>query len=355
MSRNNRIALLTAVLVFGAASTPDANAQSAVIEGVARTEREGAPVAFALVRLVRADSTRLPAQTPLQGITNATGRYRFTGVAPGRYRVQLLRIGFQPVLSDPIDVAAGVTVQFALRVTWQPVLLPPVMVTASLCVPATEFRNHPQLETLWQQARDGASIRTEFMARFRYHVLLHEESVERKPDGSPAGVVDQSHVSDPRSAARNAARKRAERISRGYYGPRRDTLDGFYVPNELDILHEDFLRTHCFVPVASHGVGEVGIRFRPLRARRDFLDIGGTIWLDSATFLARRIELEYVDGDDSRGTVRIDFGDVTVAGSALRMPVGGEIDMRPSRTNPAKRGQSTVTITYSGFEEVSQR
>jgi hypothetical protein len=28
--------------------------------------------------------------------------------------------------------------------------------------------------------------------------------------------------------------------------------------------------------------------------RRTLLDVGGTIWLDSATFLVRRIELDYV-------------------------------------------------------------
>jgi hypothetical protein len=41
--------------------------------------------------------------------------------------------------------------------------------------------------------------------------------------------------------------------------------------------------------------------------RRNLLDVGGTIWLGSATFLARRIDLEYVDGDDHRGIVRLDF------------------------------------------------
>ena len=49
-----------------------------------------------------------------------------------------------------------------------------------------------------------------------------------------------------------------------------------------------------------------------LRERRDFLDVRGTIWLDSATYLARRLDLEYVDFDDSRGTVRVDFADVAV-------------------------------------------
>src|SRR4030095_16411440 len=128
--------------------------------------------------------------------------------------------------------------------------------------------------------------------------------------------------------------------------------DGFHVPNELDVLHEDFLKTHCFVAAAARGVGEVGLGSGPLPPRRNFLDILGTIWLDSATYLARRLELEYVDGVESRGTVRVDFGDVAVAGGKLRMPVGGVYAMRPSRKNPTRRTEGKLTFTYSGFEEV---
>ena len=127
------------------------------------------------------------------------------------------------------------------------------------------------------------------------------------------------------------------------------------MPNELDVLHEDFLKGHCFVPEAARRVGEVGLRFRPVRTRRNVLDILGTIWLDSKTYLARRLELEYVDGVDSRGTIRVDFADLPVAGGTLRMPVANAFTMRPSRTNPARRTEGKVTITYSGFEEVPRR
>src|SRR5688572_4986073 len=173
MTRCRPIALLAALLILGMSATPDAIAQKATVEGHARADEGGAPVQFALVRLVRADSSPLPSDSPPQGITNADGRYRFDGVAPGRYRVQLLRIGFRPVLSDPVQVAAGETVQLDLRVASQPLMLETVTVTAEVCVSAKELREHPQLQTLWQQARDGASVRTELMARFRYHVLSH--------------------------------------------------------------------------------------------------------------------------------------------------------------------------------------
>jgi hypothetical protein len=344
-----------ALLLLAGVTAPVAYAQSAVVEGVARADDGGVPVAFALVRLVRADSSALPSTSAgsTQAITNASGRYRFDGVTPGRYRVQLLRIGFRPVISDEVQVTAGETVQFSFRVASQPVMLVPVTVTADLCVAAEELGRYPQLQTLWQQARDGASVRTQLMAQFRYDVFMHEEAVARKADGSPTGAIDQRRTSDPRSAVANAARNRAQRLARGYYGQTtKDSLVSFYMPTELDVLHEDFLKAHCLVLAAQHGPAEVGLRFRPLRTRRDFLDVGGTIWLDSATFLARRIEFEYVDGIDPRGTVRLDFADVAVAGGTLRMPVGGAINLRSSRSDLSKRAESTFTITYSAFEEV---
>jgi hypothetical protein len=80
------IALIAALRILGMSATPDAMAQQATVEGHARAEEGGAPVQFA--------------------ITNADGQYRFVGVAPGCSRVQLRRIGFRPLLSDPVQAAA---------------------------------------------------------------------------------------------------------------------------------------------------------------------------------------------------------------------------------------------------------
>ena len=331
--------------------TPErAHAQGSAIEGVVRAEDGGAPVAFALVRLVRGDSTATPPIVSQQGITSADGRYRFSGVAPGRYRVQLLRIGFRPMLSDPVQVAARETVQFAVSVASQPLTLPPVTVTAAACVTTRDIAAYPRLLALWEQARDGASVRAELMARYRYHTLMREVSYELRDDGpTPPVTFDQHPVNEPKWALANAARNRAFRLSRGYYAPN----DGWRLPNELDVLHEDFLTKHCLLSTVARGEGELGIHFRPLQVRRRFLDVRGTIWLDSATYLARRIELEYVDGEEVRGTVRLDFADVAVAGGTLRMPIGGAFAMRPSQKNPARRTEGKLTFSYSGFEEVT--
>jgi len=87
--------LLGAALVLVTASVPVANAQSAAVEGVARADDGGAPIPFALVRLVDATSTESSGAPP-QGIAGVDRRYRFVGLAAVQYRVQLLRIGFRP-------------------------------------------------------------------------------------------------------------------------------------------------------------------------------------------------------------------------------------------------------------------
>lgn len=323
-----------------------ARAQTAVIEGVARAIDGDTPITFALVRLVAADSGARASHPSMQGITSAEGRYRFGGVAAGRYRVELLRIGFIPTVSDVAHAENGETVRLDLRVTSRAVTLPPVNVAAASCLTADAFAAYPRVATLWQQARGGASIREGLMATYRFRSVLREDGVEIRADGpSPVHTSEQPLTNDPKSALQNASRIRARRLASGYYYPN----DGWGLPNELDVLHEEFFRTHCLDTEPVTGEGEIGLRFHPVRSRRDFLDVGGTIWLDSATFLARRIDLAYVDGDDARGTVTLEFGDLTVEGAPLRMPVGGAYAMRPSRRNPAKRTEGKLTFTYSEF------
>lgn len=346
------LAIAVAALMLGATLVPDASAQSAVVEGVAQAQDGGAAIPFALVRLVAADATALSQSALQQGITSADGRYRFVHIPAGRYRVQLLRIGFKPVLSDAVQVASGETVQLPLRVASQPLELPTMQVVAGVCVPAKELTVHPQIFALWQQARDGSSVRTELMARYRYRILVHEESYELRDDGpTPPGTLDQTSVSDPKWAVKNAARSRSLRLSRGYFG----SNDGFWVPNELEVLHDDFLKEHCLISSTEHADGEVGIRFQPLRTRRNIVDIGGVIWLDSSTYLAKRLELEYIGSDVPRGTVRVDFDDLPVAGGTLRMPARAAFAMRPSLKNPLRRTEGKLTYRYSEFVEVPPR
>ncbi|MFN2566743.1 MAG: carboxypeptidase-like regulatory domain-containing protein [Gemmatimonadaceae bacterium] len=94
---------LANVCLLAGCMCPEASAQATLgaVEGVARSEDDGSLIPFALIRLQRVvdQQTTLPAGSQQQGITSATGRFRFASVPPGTYRLQLLRIGYRPVLS----------------------------------------------------------------------------------------------------------------------------------------------------------------------------------------------------------------------------------------------------------------
>ena len=221
--------------MLGMRATPDAIAQKATVEGHARAEEGGAPVQFALVRLVRADSSPLPSDSPPQGITNADGRYRFDGVAPGRYRVQLLRIGFRPVLSDPVQVAAGETVQLELRVASQPLMLPPGHRHSGRLRAGKEPQGTPT-------APDALATSARWrVGAHRAHGTIPLPRVDargvirtRKPTVPPRRARSISPTS-----ATPSGQSRTPRAT-GSSGSHAATTvqqhgDGFYVPNELDV------------------------------------------------------------------------------------------------------------------------
>ena len=82
MTRCRPIALLAAWLILGMSATPDAIAQKATVEGHARAEEGGAPVQFALVRLVRADSSPLPSDERRARSPRATARGLAVAASP---------------------------------------------------------------------------------------------------------------------------------------------------------------------------------------------------------------------------------------------------------------------------------
>src|SRR5688572_6781334 len=84
------------------------------VQGTARSEEDGSVIPFALIRLKSVGSTAGDTLST-QGITTATGRFRFENVAPGSYQIQLLRIGFRPVTSPILAVLPGATLQHELR------------------------------------------------------------------------------------------------------------------------------------------------------------------------------------------------------------------------------------------------
>lgn len=343
------IRALGAALLFGVVVAPGAMAQegSARVEGVARVAETGAPIPFALVHLLPADSRTA---APRQGITSADGRFHFAAAAPGEYRLQLLRIGYQPVLSLVLRLRPGETLQHELHGAMRPIELPGVVVRPARCLYGSQLAEDANLASLWNETRKGVELRRGFELRYGYTRLArydHERAGREKdaPLWDRAEHLVGTMRVDTLVSTPDSVLPRERRLKVEGYGTRTYIL----VPTEKHLLDDDFLVDHCLELARSDDGHWVGLRFLPKRAHRNGgLAVRGTIWMDPATYLIQRVDMEHVTGrrlDQQLTAIRLVYGNVVIGGSSLQLAVGGEalyveLGLR-----------QRIVLTYSGFEE----
>jgi hypothetical protein len=321
---------------------------SGAVRGVAKSEDGSSPIPFALVRLLPADSQSAAAR---QGITNAQGRFQFDSVPVGAYRLRLLRIGYRPVLSPVIDVRAGETIEHELRASMTALPLPTVVVYGDgACLSRERAASDAYLSSLWDEVREGIEIRRAFDLRYRYKRELAQSSETLVPNRQTMRRQRADTVaSEPDSVLVREARVRARREAEGFGKGNSLTL-----PDERELFDDAFLRTHCLEPAVLDTAGATGVRFRQTAEVRGGGGFGlrGTIWVDSANRFMRRLELEYLNGDKPLGNVTVDYRDVAVAGTALRLPVAGSVSLRPVQAPRGTTVMGTFSFNYWGFEEI---
>jgi hypothetical protein len=109
---------------------PAARAQTAQVTGVITDSATGARLGAARVLLLVGDQIVAAAET------DARGRFRLSGVAPGSYSIQMSRIGFAPSEILAIDVGPGQQ-SVSARLAEHPLKLDPIVVTANLALETT--------------------------------------------------------------------------------------------------------------------------------------------------------------------------------------------------------------------------
>jgi hypothetical protein len=109
-------------LAVAVCAAEPSSAQATVVWGRVLTDSAQSPIPDATVSL-GGDSLRV--------FTDSLGHYRFQAVAPGRYHVQIRRLGFAP-LSTALIVHAGDSLNADFRLVAVHQELPPVNVTGTL-------------------------------------------------------------------------------------------------------------------------------------------------------------------------------------------------------------------------------
>jgi hypothetical protein len=66
----------------------------------------------------------------------------------------------------------------------------------------------------------------------------------------------------------------------------------------------------------------------------------------------RRLELEYLDGDKPFSNLTVEYANVAVAGTMLRLPTTGSVSLRPLQAPRGTTVTGAISFLYWGFEEV---
>jgi hypothetical protein len=344
MQRTTRAlaALFISLLLFHA---PAAAQGTGTVAGRAVDAADGSPLPLSVVRLLpeagSAGGTAL--------LTDPSGTFRFARVAPGRYRLVLERIGYTAAPTEAFAVRAGETVERTLGSTLRPVQIEAITAVGNACYTADRLDQAPDLAALWHEAAKGAELRRSFRLQYAYRAnmrfrgvgklrLLRDQRVDRD-------TVVYMHP--------DTLRRREERRRREGYGSQGGRSISVTVPDDVEILDEDFLRTHClYGDTAATDDGSLALRFRPVRpARGARIDLAGEVWIDPRTYQVRRIIYEYRQGGREWAHANLVYEPVATPFGTVRLPARARFRGDPGGTLGLLLTEFTGAIEISRYRD----
>jgi hypothetical protein len=333
---------LLRVLSLTLAAAPLAGQTAGVVRGHVWSDGRGRGVPFVLVVLADADGGARRRNV----LADSSGAYVFRDVAAGSYRVYVDRIGFQRQTSPVLRVAPGATVSHDFTGRQQAVTMAPI--TASVgCYTVDRLDQDSALQVVWNETRKGVETRRAFDRQYAYSVDLRQSTVLWPENGvlSRRDSLAERLVNDPARADQLAETRRLKRQRQGYGYTHANTLQ-LELPDEAELLDDDFLRRHCLETGVEMMDGAWEVSFRPVQGRKQ-IDVRGTIRLDSATFQVRSVSYEHVQRRRSFIRSTVEYGDVPIPGGTLRLPVKGEFEGRPPGAvgYSIRRVQGIMTFT----------
>jgi hypothetical protein len=298
---------LAAVALALCASAARLSAQA--IRGEVVESETGVPVSAAFVMLLDSAGSRHASV-----LTRGDGAYVVRAPRPGRFHLQVDRLGHQSMVSPEFELAVGQTLVYRFEVRADPISLEAITVAGE---ERCRISREAGLETqrVWDEARKALAI----TAWLESHGSLPHQVVvyERLRDIASNVLLDvEPNVRRVRSGL--------SRIPFASVGADALAAEGYVVAlpggeflyQGLDaetLLSDRFLDTHCFRIRRGRGVqaDRIGLEFEPLPGQSG-PDVAGVLWLDRRTAELRTLEYRY--------TQHLHTGDIPVE------PFGGTVD-----------------------------
>ncbi|MDP2480918.1 MAG: carboxypeptidase regulatory-like domain-containing protein [Candidatus Palauibacterales bacterium] len=286
-ARRPRFGLALSLLLVALSLPGGARAQGLVGRLVAAGDR--APIPGAMVRLL--DPGEVERAWSLSG---ADGGFHVDSVPPGRYRIEVERIGFETWRSGVVEVPAAGVVRRTFRVPVRPVELGTIRVEGSSrgeC--RTRSEEGPALAAVWTEVRKALdrTRRTEQVEGDRFQLRRYDRFLDRDLRVVKEDVISGSKVG--RATYRSVPVDTL--VERGFASVVPGGGLDVHAPDAPVLLSDAFGATHCFrlVPGADPARGQVGLAFSPTRDRR-VPEVEGTLWVDTATAHLRSLTFRYV-------------------------------------------------------------
>ena len=244
------------------------------------------PVPGAMVRLFTSEGP-----TGTRHLTAGDGRFRLALPGPGRYEVEVERIGFRPTRAGPVDAVGQAPIRLDVPVPPEPVRLDDLDLSGTRRRCSLEGERGAT-RLVWSEARKALEAVT-WTAR-EAGLRLELERVERTLDARGRTVLDERRRQE-RAVGGNPVRTLApEELARGGFVREEDDLLVYYGPDPDLLLSDAFLATHCFQVVEGpeDRPSWIGLAFDPVQDR-DGTGVRGVLLLDRATARLERLHFSY--------------------------------------------------------------
>ena len=308
-----------------------------VVRGRAVTS-DGTPARGATVLLIDSLGARRGGS-----FTDEQGSFVIRAPRPGRYTLELQRIGLRTTKSAPLELVPGEAMTVQLSAPLDVVELPEIAAIGKRqCV---RRGNDAQVAAVWEEARKAltatALAASQDVYRFKVRRFSRRLSWPAMRITSDTSVMREG-MSDARPFKSFPADSLIE------HGFIQDLRGGTYyhAPDAEVLLSETFANAFCFRLTGNRDADLIGLSFEPSR-RNYSSSIEGTLWIDRKSAALRSLEYHYVGSQLPRGAgnaiggviefKRLPSGAWIVDRWHIRTPVLTQVDVAVPRGAPIRR------------------